>query len=556
MKKGDDGRIVVVDLRGERAELLRAMLEPLGRVLIQGPQETARSRPALVVVDSADGKNSARLMARVRARLGAAPMLVLGGSGETVAGASRFRGPLLPSRLRAAARELLERDATPPVTGSAARTAMLARTLPLPAETVRLLDRAAFARVPILLTGEPGTGKELVARSHLGAEGASFHRFELPTDYDLAERIAGLPDGATVYVTGLDDCAAADEAMLVRAMDEAASRGLRFAVACNTAPAELRDDLRLRLLPVQVELRPLRAAPADIPGRMARVLGALSTLYDLEPPRSLHTIEETLQAYPWPLNHEELVAIATRVLLRATGKVPTADDLGIAPMPVAPQVQRTVRGDSMPLVSLERLVQELAHEIRNPLVSIKTFTHLLAERFEDAEFRGEYYRVVADDVDRIDGVLSELNEFCRLRPPQRTTVELAEVVRRCLDAQEFLLRKNGIEVAYDAASQEPRIDTDTELLTHALEAVIRQILGAMAAGGPLQVLVTGDPAAVRFGYATSSERTRTPDLSPPQRRQVVGLGNALAAHVLQALGGDLRIEDTRDGKTEVILSVG
>ena len=53
------------------------------------------------------------------------------------------------------------------------------------------------------------------------------------------------------------------------------------------------------------------------------------------------------------------------------------------------------------LASLGTLTAGLAHEIRNPLVAIKTLTQLLPERLEDEEFRGQFLQIAAGEVDRI-----------------------------------------------------------------------------------------------------------------------------------------------------------
>src|SRR4030042_6002899 len=53
------------------------------------------------------------------------------------------------------------------------------------------------------------------------------------------------------------------------------------------------------------------------------------------------------------------------------------------------------------LASLGTLTAALAHEVRNPLVAIKTFTQLLPERFDDEEFRNHFLHIVSGEGDRI-----------------------------------------------------------------------------------------------------------------------------------------------------------
>ncbi len=48
------------------------------------------------------------------------------------------------------------------------------------------------------------------------------------------------------------------------------------------------------------------------------------------------------------------------------------------------------------------LAASMSHEIRNPLVAIKTFAQLLPERFDDADFRKDFNEIVVQEIDRLD----------------------------------------------------------------------------------------------------------------------------------------------------------
>ncbi len=70
------------------------------------------------------------------------------------------------------------------------------------------------------------------------------------------------------------------------------------------------------------------------------------------------------------------------------------------------------------LVTLGTLTASLAHELKNPLVAIKTFAQLLPERYDDPEFRTGFAAVALGEVDRASALLGELLEFAR--PPERS----------------------------------------------------------------------------------------------------------------------------------------
>jgi signal transduction histidine kinase len=76
-------------------------------------------------------------------------------------------------------------------------------------------------------------------------------------------------------------------------------------------------------------------------------------------------------------------------------------------------IQRTDR-----LRSLETIAGGFAHEIRNPLTSIKTFIQLAPYRQDDPEFMGEFQLVVSEDVSRIEKLIQEILDYSQNIEPK------------------------------------------------------------------------------------------------------------------------------------------
>ncbi|MBM4306041.1 MAG: GAF domain-containing protein, partial [Deltaproteobacteria bacterium] len=99
------------------------------------------------------------------------------------------------------------------------------------------------------------------------------------------------------------------------------------------------------------------------------------------------------------------------------------------------------------LASLGTLTAGLAHEIRNPLVAIKTLTQLLPERLEDEEFRNHFLNIAAGEVERISNLVNELLDFAR---PSNPKLEF-EDVNTIIDGMILLVttesKKKNIQIA-------------------------------------------------------------------------------------------------------------
>ncbi len=76
------------------------------------------------------------------------------------------------------------------------------------------------------------------------------------------------------------------------------------------------------------------------------------------------------------------------------------------------QIRRSDR-----LASLGTLSAGMAHEIKNPLVSIKTFAQLLPERYQDSDFRDTFSNLIGHEIDRIDSLVNQLLRFARPAKP-------------------------------------------------------------------------------------------------------------------------------------------
>jgi PAS domain S-box-containing protein len=97
------------------------------------------------------------------------------------------------------------------------------------------------------------------------------------------------------------------------------------------------------------------------------------------------------------------------------------------------------------------LAASMSHEIRNPLVAIKTFAQLLPERFDDAEFRREFNKIVVQEIDRLDKIITQINNFAH--PP--------ELVLKSIDVRSPL--KKGLEIARARFGVNGKVEIETSL---------------------------------------------------------------------------------------------
>jgi two-component system, NtrC family, sensor kinase len=139
------------------------------------------------------------------------------------------------------------------------------------------------------------------------------------------------------------------------------------------------------------------------------------------------------------------------------------------------------------LSSLGLLTAGLAHEIRNPLVAIRTFTQLLPERYEDAEFREGFQGLALKEVDRICGLITDLLSFARPSRPNVAQEDMNDVIdgiARILDTQ---AKEKSVELIRDFASNLPKVWIDREQMKQVFMNLIFNGIQAMNDGGTLTI---------------------------------------------------------------------
>lgn len=98
------------------------------------------------------------------------------------------------------------------------------------------------------------------------------------------------------------------------------------------------------------------------------------------------------------------------------------------------------------LSSIGTMAAGMAHEIKNPLVSIKTFTQLLPSRYDDEDFRNTFSAVVPVEVERINTIVTRLLDFARSKPVKFDAQNLRSIVEGVLTLVENETRKDRITV--------------------------------------------------------------------------------------------------------------
>lgn len=119
------------------------------------------------------------------------------------------------------------------------------------------------------------------------------------------------------------------------------------------------------------------------------------------------------------------------------------------------------------------LAAGLSHEIRNPLVTIRTFAQLLPERYQDEDFREEFSTLVAREVERLGGIIDQINDFAHPPELSRSRIDVRVPLRQALQKVFAHGKEKMVSVSSDLDGNLPLVQGDERALidcfTHVLQ---------------------------------------------------------------------------------------
>lgn len=213
---------------------------------------------------------------------------------------------------------------------------------------------------------------------------------------------------------------------------------------------------------------------------------------------------------------------------------------------------RTLRSEiarNQRLATVGRLAAGVAHEIRNPLSSIKGFATYFQERYRENAQDAKVASILIQEVDRLNRVVSQLLEFSRPISVLPRPVRLSRLIGDAVKLIEPQAREKAVTVQTDlpAGAEEVRLDPDR--LSQVLLNLLLNALEAMAPGGLLTVSAgeTADGRRLAIRVSDTGGGIRPEDLSHvfepyfTTKPSGTGLGLAIAHNIVEALGGDIGV---------------
>jgi DNA-binding NtrC family response regulator len=403
-----------------------------------------------------------------------------------------------------------------------------------------LLERFAITHLPILISGELGCGQDQVARGIHSLDPAGGIWLALNAEEVNAESLARLsrelswslsrPDSAVTFaVKNLDRLPSSQYSALGNFIEQEESRGVNWRLIGTSQTellervyrSEFPDAVYYKFATLTLALPPLRKRQEDVAPLAAWFAEFYAKKLGLRDVSFSPAAIERLHNYLWFGNLNEMETVVARTLAtRRKHRVEEGDlifDFSAEPQSAdLSQFEEFVprpepKAESVPPGSLVAsgapsgpgaagarngggksaelrvLIHELAHELKNPMVTIKTFAQLLGERYQDETFRARFQDVVDGDIERMDDLLEVMIEFADFTPPRPSRLLLEDRLRSTLEDVRGEFSRKQANIRWKGNGNSYEILADPIHLKYILKNVLLAVLSQAKAGGEIEV---------------------------------------------------------------------
>jgi signal transduction histidine kinase len=147
--------------------------------------------------------------------------------------------------------------------------------------------------------------------------------------------------------------------------------------------------------------------------------------------------------------------------------------------------EQLIRSEKM--AALGQLSAGVAHEIRNPLTSIKLFIQGLEKEMEPDGSRQEDFRIIKKEIDRLNEIVVRFLNFARPEDPQFQPLHLPALTLDTLNLLSVKIRNQGVRLDVSFPPELPRVKGDPRQLDQVILNLLLNAIEAMPAGGALTV---------------------------------------------------------------------
>ncbi|HQI34857.1 MAG TPA: PAS domain S-box protein [Syntrophales bacterium] len=220
--------------------------------------------------------------------------------------------------------------------------------------------------------------------------------------------------------------------------------------------------------------------------------------------------------------------------------------------------------ESQKLAAIGQLSAGIAHEVRNPLSSIKMSLQILEKRLQPSGNDLKRFRIAQREVEHLEELVNDVLIYARPGEPKRMPTDLRRTIENALEMVQKSLSDKHVAVTLAVEEELPHPIIDGAMLEQALQNIFRNAIEAMEADGKLHVSAResgSQPHAVTIEITDNGcgmdEETLAHLFNPffTQKRYGTGLGLTQVKKIIDLHKGNIDIESAKGMGTKVLITL-
>lgn len=207
------------------------------------------------------------------------------------------------------------------------------------------------------------------------------------------------------------------------------------------------------------------------------------------------------------------------------------------------------------MASIGRFAAGIAHEIRNPLSSIKGFASYFKNRYKNMASDVKIAEIMISETERLNRVISQLLEFARPIHVRWISVNIADLIKDSLTLIAESANKHHIELFFEPPADLPELQTDPDRVRQVLLNLYLNSIDAMPAGGQLKLSAAFNADQGTISIVVSDSGC---GITPENLEKIfdpyfttkptgTGLGLGMVANIMEALQGRIKVNSSAEG---------